>query len=582
MTLKFASKAFLLAFIMNLGILYSAHADTAVSDDTQNQIVSQSENLRKEIQREKFKPTEKPEIVVDEKTETPPGEEGPEFLVKKINIEGSTLFKESDFSEYLKEYEGQKVSFGKLRKLVQLVTNHYRSRGYLTSRAYIPPQKMDNEIVTLKIIEGKVDKVLVEGNKYFSSQTYTNAMKLNKSNIFRYQDLESSLYEINQKPDRKAKAYLLAGKEITTSDILLKVEETNPFHAAYEYNNHGTSLTHHGRHVTHVTHNNLTNHGDIFDGTYTLASEGAFGGGAFNYSFPLESTGTTLGLSGSYVNSLIVKHLKPFEIKGDSKSLTPEITQSIIRKPATQFDWNLAFEMKDSKTLVNDVKVNFDRMRVLRTGPRLYLQDGSGRSIISSDFHWGIPDILGGSEARDSNASRLQTGGDFVSFSGYLARIHRLPQSTFLIARVGGQYSPDSLTSLEQYRLGGYSTVRGYSESDSSGDYGYNFSSEWHVPFTTAMPYMPKVFKESTIPFTDKNWFSSTRFVLFLDGGKSYLQDRATSTTVKDKFLLGTGFGVRMELDKTFSLQCDLGFAIGDDPTAHSDHQLHLSVKAGF
>jgi len=39
---------------------------------------------------------------------------------------------------------------------------------------------------------------------------------------------------------------------------------------------------------------------------------------------------------------------------------------------------------------------------------------------------------------------------------------------------------------------------------------------------------------------------------------------------------------VRMNLDRTFSLQCDTGWPIGDSSTEKDRRQTHLSVRAGF
>lgn len=555
-------------------LAYAADTST-ISDEAIKQLVSQSEDFRKETKRLTLEEEKKPEIVVEEEREAPVEEKGPIFFVKKIILEGNTVYPTEEFARYMVNYENRETTFSELKELAQAITNHYRSHGYTTSRAYIPPQKLEGNTAVIKIIEGKIGKVIVEGNKYFKSSLYTRGIRIPKDRLFRYQDLETNLYFLNQKPDRRAKAYLVSGEDPNTSDIVLKAEETLPVHAYYVFHNRGTKLTHRARHEAHLDYTNFTGNGDIMNSNFSMAEEGAFDGGFIQYTFPIEATGTTLELGASYVESMLIGHLKPFEIKGESLTVTPGITQSFIEKPNLQIDGFVGFEIKDSKTLIDDNKSSFDRMRVLRTGPRFTFQDTGGRTLLSGDVHWGIPDFLGSLDEVDPRASRENAGGDFIYYTASVARLQRLPHTSYVVVRGSGQWTKDNLTSVEQYRLGGAFSVRGYPESDASGDYGYNLSSELNIPAF----FIPKSWQ---IPFRKEKWHDTIRLVGFLDGGKTYIRERSADGVVKDKFLLGTGFGLRFDLNNNIAFVIDLGWPLGDTSTDEDQMQVHLSFRAGF
>ena len=540
-----------------------------------DQFASQSERFRKNAAALPAKKEEKPEIVVQKEEEGPIEDTGPFFMIQKIKLSGNTIFGESVFETYVQMLENRRISFGDLKALSRAITNYYRAHGYSTSRAFVPPQTVENQTAEIKIVEGGVDKVYVEGNKYFSAQVYQRSIKFGKERVFRYQDLERSLYFLNQKPDRSAKAYLVAGQEPTKSDIILKAEDKNPFHAGYEYNNHGTKLTHRGRHLIRMSDNNAFGIGDIVSGSATVAEQAAFDGGSFGYTHFMDESDTILSFQTSYINSLLVKNFKPLNVRGNSYNYVPSITHSFIAEPLLQLDGYAGLEIKDLRTTVSGTKLNFDRMRTLVIGPRLTTQDASGRTFVSTEIHWGIGGLLGGSEARDTESSRVGAGGDFRYYTANVARFQKMPDSSFLIARAGGQISEDKLTSLEQFHAGGANSVRGYPESDSAGDYGYNFSFEYN--FLT--PFMPRNW---VIPMTPKKWSDALRWVGFLDGGKTYLKNRASDASVKDRFLLGTGLGIRFNWNSNFSLECDLGFPIGDKSTDENQKQVHLEVKGGF
>ncbi len=145
----------------------------------------------------------------------------------------------------------------------------------------------------------------------------------------------------------------------------------------------------------------------------------------------------------------------------------------------------------------------------------------------------------------------------------------------YLILRANGQWTNDTLTSVEEFRAGGAYSVRGYPESDVVGDYGYNFSAELNTP----VPFLPK---DWDIPYAKKKVGDTVRLVAFVDGAQTFFRERAATTTVKDSFLLGAGLGIRVNLDTNASLQLDFGWPIGDDSSEKNRIQTHLALKAGF
>jgi len=281
---------------------------------------------------------EKPEVVYEEKEAPPLPEPGPSFYLHQINVEGNTQIPDDELRSLIEPFEGKEVTFSELRSLAQSITRLYQSRGYITSRAYIPPQKIEEETVVIKIIEGRVGEIFVEDNRYYKESYYQRFLEPVREDILQYQTLENALYRLNRQPDRSAKSYLIAGVEPETSDIILKVEETPPLHMGYEYRNRGTKLTHRDRHWIRLSHTNLTGNGDALYLISALANEGAFGGFFLNYSYPLIDLPLTLQLDGAYAKSMLVKHLKPLELKGSYFSLTPGMDVSWIDTPSVQLD----------------------------------------------------------------------------------------------------------------------------------------------------------------------------------------------------------------------------------------------------
>ncbi len=565
----------LLAVLLMLASIPTLYAVDDVTEEAREEIITQQELFRKKPEEIPVKKEEEPEIAHEEKEEAPPKEKGPVFFVQKVTFEGNQIFSEEELAPYAKPFEGRELSFEEFRKLAELITNHYRSRGFTTSRAYIPPQTVENAAPVIRIVEGKVGETFVEGNRYFNKRLYEKMLKWREDRVFRYEDLETSLYFLNREPDHRAKAYIMAGEKPQTSDVILKAEETFPIHGSYEFSNRGTKFTHRARHTLSITHNNLLGLGDIANGSLALAEEGAFQAASFQYLFPLDRAKSTLRMSASFAKSKLIRELKTFEVEGKSFSIVPGITRHFIKTRKWMVDGNLDFEIKDSKTTIGEPKISFDRVRVLKAGPRIVRQDRWGRTILSGDIHVGIPGILGANDRRDENASRAKAGGQFVYGTASAARIQRLPKSSILILRGSGQFPRNTLPSVEQFRAGGAYSVRGYPEGDGVGDMGYALSSELRIPPL----FIPEHWR---LPWIHKKIREAVYLIAFIDGGKVYLLKRPSPTSKKNKRLIGTGFGVRVDLDEALALSFDVGFPFGDKSTEENDVLVHLSVKSGF
>ena len=88
-----------------------------------------------------------------------------------IDVKGVTLIPQQAVDNIIKDYEGKELSLRDMQKVCDLITDEYRKRGRVTSRAYMPPQTISTKeaILVIIVIEGKVGTIDVKGNKYFSS-----------------------------------------------------------------------------------------------------------------------------------------------------------------------------------------------------------------------------------------------------------------------------------------------------------------------------------------------------------------------------------------------------------------------------
>ena len=326
-----------------------------------------------------------------------------------------------------------------------------------------------------------------------------------------------------------------------------------------------------------MTDNNITGHGDSLQVTATLADENSVSGGVIQYVLPRPRDWMTYSFNGGYDYSRLGKNLRPLKVTSTSFFVSPGVTRNFIKAPGITVDGFFGLEYKNAKTLVDKNKLSFDRSRVLDIGPRVSVDDNFGKTIVSADLRGGIPDIIGGAKLHDPEASRVHSGGEFVDVTASVDRINRMPFGSYMVLHAGGQYSPMPLTSLEQYYLGGMSSVRGYPESDSSGDSGVNFSAELRIP-----PYfIPGQWH--VINSKDKTWRDTISIVTFVDGGRTFNYYRQEPSSAKDRTLLSMGAGLRYYISPDLNWQAGIGYPFGAKPTSGDKHdQVYLSGRVGF
>src|SRR5262249_37194304 len=118
---------------------------TPPSKDTLQDTVKPSDVPYEDTTKEK--PADEVKLDVPE-TKPSVNLQSPQFFVKHIEVEGSTLFKPEEFRPILEPYENKEVTLEELGKAVDAINKMYQKKGYLTTQAYVPPQDVETGNVT--------------------------------------------------------------------------------------------------------------------------------------------------------------------------------------------------------------------------------------------------------------------------------------------------------------------------------------------------------------------------------------------------------------------------------------------------
>ena len=528
------------------------------------ELQEREKSLREKVEKEKKAPQIEEKTV--EKVAPPAAKE--KILAQKIDVVGVTLLSDKEIKDIILPFTNKELTLAEMQKIADLITDAYRQKGYITSRAYLPPQKIKEGILELRVLEGLMGEVQVKGNRYFKTGLLKRKITLTKGEPFNYNALRKCLAKINEHPDRSSRAVLMPGKEPGATDLVLEVKDRLPIHIGLDWDNFGSRYIEKDRYAVRFTHNNLLGLDDKLTFQYQLAQEGRYFLKSLRYLLPA-SHGIELGIITAFSRVKLGQEFKDSDARGKSQIYGLFANKSLIDAENLALSLNLGFDYKDTTNYQSQTVSSTDRARVLKCGFDIDTTDQFGRTLISNELDWGIPDIMGGLTRQDSKASRSGAGGKFVKDTINLLRLQKMPFSSQLLWKNQIQLSPYILTASEQFQIGGIANVRGYPPAEVVGDRGYSMSWEWSFP-----PYLiPKKIK---VPFSKAKLYDAIRVAMFYDWATSRLR-RPTASEEKNKTLRGAGCGLRFNLPEDFSLRLDLAWPLDNTPS-DGDH-LHTWVQ---
>ena len=507
---------------------------------------------------EKKKP-EPPKIEIEEPKKKP-AVKGLSFVLTDLKITGTTVFKPEDFKPLYQAYVGKKISFSDLNTIAEAIKAKYKEKGYLTTTTYIPQQDIVDGKAEIRVAEGEMGNLSVEGNKWFSSSLIERFIHLKKNEILNIFDLQRDLLRLNQNSDLEIKTILSPGAEPGTSDITLQIKDKFPYHLGLSVDNQGTRLVGNYRPAVSLRSTNLTGNNDSLF-VNTMLSAGAFGESVL-YSIPVTTHGTKVGFNFTYFYTKLGKEFKSYDIEGYTQIYTPYISQELYLSEDFQASVNVGLDIKSIKKYMRDSLTSNDQLRLPYFGFDFSKLDsffGGGQTTFNPKFVFGTANFLGASTRDNSKASRSGTGGYFFKYKQYLNRVQKMPFDSYMLMGSQFQLADRTLPSSEQFQLGGANSVRGYPEGDYLSDIGFSFSFDWVLP----MPLLPKEYK---LPYSDTPLRDQIHPVLFMDIGAGRLMKTLPGER-KSKVLMGLGGGLRINLYESIYVKVEWAGHVADNPT---------------
>ena len=474
--------------------------------------------------------------------------------------------------------DGMEVTLGILHLIAQEITSLYGMKGYILTRAYVPEQEIENGVVTIQVVEGRLGKFEVMGNEKFNSEEILARLQpLQNDPALKESTLEKYLLGLNAIPGLKVKAVLKPGEVFGTSDLALQVEESRTYRIAFDADNFGSRFTGEQRYGLTAEAGSLLLLGDRFSLRGVTSDEDQIYISP-SYSIPVGPYGTTFSLSYIFTTFNLGGNLAVLNGGGEANILTADLSHTLFRTRTSELHLTLGGELRNFEDDLAGVPSSNDKLS------NIFLETGGffKDSLNAHTFYTlRLQQGLSEGDVSDSLNSRFQGRGDILVSSLDVTRYQSAYiGKAYLIVKARGQVVTQRVLSPDLFAIGGFGSVRGYPLAEAAGDNGYFISTELVIPF----PFKMTMIKSPRPIQLDQ----VVSFFAFLEHGQVFIKNPQPGE--RDVELNGAGLGVRLNLPPlgrnypgvSFSLAYGFPVFGGPDPSDGSSSTLYLNGMVSF
>ena len=504
------------------------------------------------------------------------------FKLNSIKFDGYTAFTEEELMNLICEKIGQQVTVADLVGIANMVTDFYQQRGYISTIAYLPPQKVQDGNIHIMIMEGKYGDIKVSGNKWekqsYLKNTFLTDKYIEEGKLLNVRDIQESLREINASGYMKGQVALTDNEESAEfTNLELNIADRFPLDFDFRWDDMGTTSTGLNRAIFFAGTYNLTGHGDQLYSTTTLARH-SIAQGVF-YSIPIAKTKEAkLNIGYSYSGADIAGGMEALGLKSKSHNFFGSVSRRLVKTDNYKLYGDIGFDMRDTKTTSSVAALapylNYKyKSRTAKANLTNIKDDFYGKTFVNIGTGVGIPG-MGGTDRFPgfegvSKHDKSVPNNNAVRVFANAARLQVLPLRSTGIFQLGGQWANRSLLPSEKMSVGGMSTVRGYDESSFISDYGMTGSAEVRFP----VPFLRMMLPEK-LHFID----DSIRLAAFYDMGWYGNVKSGQGSDV----IMSTGGGLVLKLTKYLSGNIYIGVPIGNKPEDASGCRVHFILSSNI
>jgi len=399
------------------------------------------------------------------------------FLVREIRIEGAQALPAADLRALVAPSEGRQLSLGDLRALADRISARYAAAGLPLARAFVPPQSVENGVVVIRVLEGKLGAVKLE-----------NASRLADAQVRRYlanaapigaplqqARSERALLLLKDLPGTREVSYRLEPDENGGDTALVASLDKAPlFTGSVSAENYGSKST--GRLRTRVGIDVNSPFG--FGEKFSVQGMSSFKGVDFlslGADVPVGADGLIVGANVSHTRYDLGGSFRALDAHGNANKAELSARYPLLRSNDKNLWLTGGVEYRGLRDVVGATKTATRKeLGAVNLGLNGSFQDSllaGGQTRFSFSNTFG--DLrFKNADAKAIDAASVKTAGNYYKLNVSAGHTRYFSPQWSASANVSAQWANKNLDSAEQFSLGGPYAVAAYHSNDVSADHG--------------------------------------------------------------------------------------------------------------
>ena len=419
---------------------------------------------RYRTEQEAVKMKENSSIEEDTKTENTK-EEAPNITVKveKLEIPDSEVLSRDELDQISDKYSDKVLSISDLYEAIEEINKLYAKKGYITACAVLPPQKIENNIVKIMLLEGKIGQVLVENNKKTKTAYIKRFLNIPEGIVPNVNKIRRKIQKFNNTNKTLLQIKMVAGEKPMTTDfyiVAIEPKKHNTFNIFTD--NSGSESSGKYRYGLSYSNTNLSGHCDIFNLTSMYSKTS--GTNMLSYNTPIGFNGDRVSFSHNANNMRVSKgYMKDLDVRGKSRNTSLTYYHPVLTRADLKNDIIFDIQKQKSSTTILGNEFAIDR-------DTRYSIAYSSMIIKKNNIFYFKPTYI---YNKHRNIDNDHFNGERITLETMWQKY--LKQGNITSLRVSTQKDlGDKISSTDQYYLGGQYSVRGYHENVIGGESGVN------------------------------------------------------------------------------------------------------------
>lgn len=366
------------------------------------------------------------------------------------------------------------------------ILRHYISRGYVTARAYLPPQDLSTGILRIQVVEGAIER-FERGDGSEPGRRLRLAFPAEPGDVLNLRALEQGIDNLNRLPSNNARLDLVPGSEPGDTVVVVRNESGRRWRLSASAENTGSESTGREQVSLSLGVDDLLGLNDALSLSHRRSlpyESGRKGSEATTFSYALPWGYQSFNLGGSvssYVLTVAAPSRQDLRFDGSSDSIFLRTDRLLWRNDRSRLNAHAQLTFRSTKSYLAGslIEVSSRRTTVGELGATYDTTLAGAFVSIGAAAEFGMPWF--GAAEDPSGLPDYAPQAEFVK-----GRMNAMVSRGFVVGGINlsftssltAQYAPHVLYGADQLTVGGLYAVRGFDATNLAGDYGYVWRNE--------------------------------------------------------------------------------------------------------